>query len=59
MGENLLNDYRVFFAGDDPERATTDRANLDVDAEHAHQPLRPSHRCPAFGRRGLLALIGG
>ncbi len=58
MRENLLDHHRVLDAGDDPERATTGRTGLDVDAEDAHQALCPGHRGPAFGRRGLLAVIG-
>jgi hypothetical protein len=32
--ENLLNNHRVFYAGDDLDRAFTFLADLDVDIEH-------------------------
>ena len=59
MGENLLDHHGILNGGDNPERAATDRAGLDVDTEDAHQALCPGHRGAAFGRRGLLAVIGG
>ena len=58
-GWNLLDHRWVFDAGDDPQRPAAGRTGLDVDAEDAFQPLRPSHCCPAFRRRFLLLLFGG
>ena len=54
VGEYLLDDYRIFNAGDHFDAATTGTARLNVNIEHALEPLSPSHGCTTFG--GCLGL---
>jgi len=46
--EDLFNDGGVFDAGDDPHGIAAAGAGVDVDLEHAFEPLRPGHRGMAF-----------
>ncbi len=76
MGEYLLDDHRIFNAGDDVhgrtnaagarmrksghfDAATTGTARLNVNIEHALEPLSPSHGCATFGGCLVLRLIRG
>jgi hypothetical protein len=43
----LLDDHKVFDAGDQFGRTTTGTARLNVDIKHAPQPLHLGHRNPA------------
>jgi len=58
MGENLLDDRRIFDAGNDPHRPTAGTAGFNVDVEHPFQALRPGHRCPALSGGWFLPLAG-
>jgi len=42
MGENLLNDRRIFNAGDHFHRAAAFTTGLDVNAEYSFQALSPN-----------------
>jgi hypothetical protein len=42
--EDQRDDLEPLDAGDDPERAAAALAGVDLDAEHALEPLRPPHR---------------
>ena len=44
MGQNLVDHRRILDAGNDPQRPAAGRTGVDVDAEVAFQPLRPSLR---------------
>lgn len=48
MVEYLLDYRQVLDAGDDPHRPTAGWAGLDVDIEHALEPLRRGHSGPAL-----------
>jgi len=52
VGENPLDDLRVFDAGDDLDRPAAALAALSLDPEHALQALRPAQHL----RRSLAAL---
>ena len=56
FAEDLHDQDRILDAGDDAHRPAIHRAGLDVDAEHALQALRPSHRRPALGRGPVVCL---
>jgi hypothetical protein len=57
MGEYLLNDHRVFDAGDYLDSTAAFPTGLDIYIENTLQPLRPPHGRMPFGRGFLLRLI--
>ena len=54
----LLNDHRVFDAGNDLCCSSANSALLNVDKENMLEPLRPGHRDMTLDR-GLLAWLIG
>ena len=59
VGEYFPDDHGIFDASDHPGGAAASTAGLDVDVEHAFEPLCPTHGGVAFTRRCLLLLTGG
>ena len=57
MGEDLLDDHRVFDARDDSHRTAAGRAGLDVDPEHPLEALRLSHRGAVFGQGRFIHVV--
>ena len=57
MRENPLDQRRVFDARDDLDSPTAAPTALDLDREHAFEPLHPAHR-HMRGRRSLFSLMG-
>jgi hypothetical protein len=55
--QDLLDDHRVFDAGNDPGCSSTDPARLNVNIEHPLQPLRPGHGRMTLNWRLLLLAI--
>ena len=43
MHQYLLNDHRIFYAGNDPGWSSTDSAPLNINLENPLQPLRPGY----------------
>ena len=58
MGEYLVDDHRILNAGDHFDGTAACTARFDVDIENPLQSLCPGHRCPAFGGRWVLRLVG-
>jgi len=56
VGENLLDDDRVFDTGDDAGAATAVLAGFDVDVEDPLDPLRPGHGRVLFGEGPFLSV---
>jgi len=56
--EDLLDQHRVFDAGNDLDGAAAFTTGLDVDIEYTLQSLRPGHRCPALSGRLVRCFIG-
>jgi hypothetical protein len=57
MHQYLLNDHRIFYAGNDPGWSSTDSAPLNINLENPLQPLRPGHgRMTLNGHLLLLAI---
>jgi len=46
MGENLLDGHWIFDAGDHFERTAEDAVYINIDIEHALEPLHPAHSGP-------------
>ena len=57
MGEYLLNDHRVFDAGNDLDSTAAFPTGSEFYIENTLQPLRPAHVHMPFGRGFLLRLI--
>ena len=51
MGENFVDDHRVFNTGDHFDGATAFTAGFDVDVEHPLEPLSSTHGRVTFPRR--------
>ena len=56
--QDLLDDHRVFDAGNDLRCSSANSALLNVDMENTLEPLRPGHRDMTLDR-GLLAWLIG
>lgn len=46
MGENLLDGHWIFDAGDHFERTAEGAVYINIDIEHALEPLHPAHSGP-------------
>ena len=57
MHQYLLNDHRIFYAGNDPGWSSTDSAPLNINLENPLQPLRPGHGRMTLNWRLLLLAI--
>ncbi len=57
VGEYLLDDYRIFNAGDHFDATAAGTARLNVDIEHPLETLGPSHGRATFSGRSVLRLI--
>ena len=57
MREYLLDDQWVFDAGDHFDGTAAGTARLNVDIEHALEPLSPGHGRTTFAGRLVLRLI--
>jgi hypothetical protein len=59
MRQNLLDDSRIFNAGDDLDLPRAPLAGLDIDVKYPLQTLHPGHRLVALGGRLVQPIFPG